>query len=270
MNKENDFYVYLHKDLDGSTFYVGKGRNNRYKDKSNRGKAWKVKAQHGYTTEFYSENLDESSALELETKLIKELKGLVNSSPASKLSFTRSEYAEYFAVDSIACSGLARTNAVWTGNYLKGKLGSIGYISERNGKKYWRVKFKNKSIMIHRVIWILVNGDIPDNQIIDHIDGNGLNNSIENLRIISKQLNCKNKTKNKNNTTGQTGVFKFNEDNLNGYRAIVRVGTKNKTKRFYNHKLGEQEAFRLACEWRKEQIRLLNEQGAGYTDRHGT
>jgi hypothetical protein len=267
MNKENNFYVYLHKDLNGNIFYVGKGRNNRYKDKSNRGKTWKQQADHGYTSEFYAENLDENSALQLETKLIKELEGLVNSNPASKLIFTQEEYSEYFEVNSDSDSGLIRTNAVWTGNHLKGKLGNIGYISERNGKKYWRVKFKNKSIMIHRVIWILVNGDIPDNQVIDHIDGNGLNNKIENLRLISKNLNCKNKTISKNNKLGVTGVYLES----GRYRAIVTISGNNKqSKSFSIATYGEQEAFRLACEWRKEQIRLLNEQGAGYTERHGT
>ena len=39
---------------------------------------------------------------------------------------------------------------------------------------------------------------------------------------------------------------------------------------FSVEKHGNEEAFRLACEWRSEQIRLLNEQGAGYTERHGT
>ena len=35
-------------------------------------------------------------------------------------------------------------------------------------------------------------------------------------------------------------------------------------------KLGYQEAYSLANQWREEQILLLNAHGAGYTDRHGT
>ena len=44
--------------------------------------------------------------------------------------------------------------------------------------------------------------------------------------------------------------------------------SKNKYFSIIQH--GKDEAFRLACEWRKEQIELLNLQGAGYTERHGT
>lgn len=35
-------------------------------------------------------------------------------------------------------------------------------------------------------------------------------------------------------------------------------------------KIGDSEAFRLACEYRAKMIEELNAQGAGYTERHGT
>jgi hypothetical protein len=35
-------------------------------------------------------------------------------------------------------------------------------------------------------------------------------------------------------------------------------------------KLGNDEAFRQACEYRAKMIAELNEQGANYTERHGT
>lgn len=41
-------------------------------------------------------------------------------------------------------------------------------------------------------------------------------------------------------------------------------------KYFSIDKLGESEAFRLACEYRQQRIEELNAQGAGYTARHGT
>ena len=34
-------------------------------------------------------------------------------------------------------------------------------------------------------------------------------------------------------------------------------------------KYGKEEAFRLAVEWRAARIKELNNQGAGYTERHG-
>jgi hypothetical protein len=44
---------------------------------------------------------------------------------------------------------------------------------------------------------------------------------------------------------------------------------KKHSKSFSISKYGYEEAFRLACEARVEAIRLLNEQGAGYTEYHG-
>ncbi|WP_263611612.1 HNH endonuclease [Escherichia whittamii] len=41
---------------------------------------------------------------------------------------------------------------------------------------------------------------------IDHKDGNGLNNSIDNLRLVSLGENLKNKSKYTNNTSGCAGV----------------------------------------------------------------
>ena len=38
---KNDYYVYLHKTLNGEVFYVGKGRLKRAWSKSNRGKNWR-------------------------------------------------------------------------------------------------------------------------------------------------------------------------------------------------------------------------------------
>ncbi len=42
-----------------------------------------------------------------------------------------------------------------------------------------------KNTRLHRVIWESVHGSIPENHDIHHIDGNKLNNSIENLECIS-------------------------------------------------------------------------------------
>lgn len=266
-NSKSDYYVYLHRELNGSIFYVGKGRKDRYKNKNNRSIAWKDKASNGYTSEFYRENLTETEALEIEAELIITLDGLTNKNPDSKNLFTKEDYAEYFKINRDSPSGLDRIKGVWNGQQFLGKIGNTGSV-DANG--YWEVRFKKRIIKVHRIIWTLTNGNILDNQVIDHKDGDTLNNNIENLRSVSKHLNCKNLARRKSNTTSVTGVALISDSGLLRYRVRVKLDDKDLSKSFSVSKYGEAEAFRLACEWRKEQIRLLNEQGAGYTERHGT
>lgn len=58
-----------------------------------------------------------------------------------------------------------------------------------DGTGYRRIMFGKKHYKMHRLIWIMFNGDIPDGMVIDHIDQNRKNNLIENLRLASKAQN---------------------------------------------------------------------------------
>lgn len=60
-------------------------------------------------------------------------------------------------------------------------------------KGYKRVYFNGKTYAVHRVIWELFNGKIPDGMHIDHIDGNASNNRIENLRLATPSQNAMNR-----------------------------------------------------------------------------
>ena len=63
----------------------------------------------------------------------------------------------------------------------------------RYAKGYRRVYFDGKTHGVHRVIWQMFNGDIPDGMQVDHIDGNPENNKIENLRLVTSQQNAMNR-----------------------------------------------------------------------------
>ena len=54
---------------------------------------------------------------------------------------------------------------------------------------------KNKSYLVHRLIFIAFNGAIPENMVVDHIDRNPLNNNISNLRAIRQSDNIRNSTR---------------------------------------------------------------------------
>lgn len=72
----------------------------------------------------------------------------------------------------------------------------------RNGKEagwlantgYRMVSMNNKKYLSHRVIWYLVHGAWPDKDI-DHIDGDKLNNKLDNLRLASDSQNLRNQKK---------------------------------------------------------------------------
>lgn len=53
-------------------------------------------------------------------------------------------------------------------------------------------KSKTQQFFLHRVIWEYINGPIPKGLEIDHIDRNGLNNKLSNLRCVTKRENLNN------------------------------------------------------------------------------
>jgi hypothetical protein len=51
----------------------------------------------------------------------------------------------------------------------------------------------DRNIFVHRVVWKIVTSEDPGERTIDHIDGNKLNNKIDNLRLADLAENCWNK-----------------------------------------------------------------------------
>lgn len=263
---KNKSYVYLHKNSDGLIFYVGKGVGKRAKSRAYRSKAWHEAAKNGYTIEMYAQNLHEEDALSIETILINTLSHLVNSRVFTKLDFD--DLHDCFKVQADCPQGLFRIKGVWNGRYEKGIFGPVGYIQKRGEDiKGWVLTHRGKCVSAHRIIWQLVYGPIPPRMIVDHIDGNPLNNKVKNLRLVDAKSNSRNKKQYKNNSSGVTGVTKISS----GFAACWRdTDDVERRKNFNSNELGNEEAFRLACEYRAQKIQELNEQGAGYTERHGT
>lgn len=72
---------------------------------------------------------------------------------------------------------------------------------------YLVVNFHGALRRVHRLIWLHVNGDLPESLQIDHIDGNPLNNRLANLRAVQPYVNRQNQRgPNSNNKSGLLGV----------------------------------------------------------------
>jgi len=71
---------------------------------------------------------------------------------------------------------------------------------------YRLIKFNHGNYKAHRLAYYMHHGIDPRNNDIDHEDGNGLNNKINNLRVATRSENGRNRKLQKNNTSGVTGV----------------------------------------------------------------
>ena len=124
-----------------------------------------------------------------------------------------------------------------------------GYVAgcehtDQSGKEYRVIKVGGKFYKAHRLAWLVTHGEFPPEQI-DHIDGNGLNNRLDNLRAVSHAENQRNQRKYSNNTTGVVGVY-WTKDR-HKWRAMIAVNRKDIHLGYFTNK-DEAVAARKAAE----------------------
>ena len=108
------------------------------------------------------------------------------------------EWKEITDYPNYEISNLGNVKNKTTKRLLKNTISSTGYYVidlYKNGK--------GKKFKIHRLIAIAFIHNLENLQIIDHIDKNKLNNSLDNLRWTTQRNNCYNKIRKTQNSTSK-------------------------------------------------------------------
>lgn len=142
----------------------------------------------------------------------------------------------------------------------KGKpAGSINpnYVKNRSGPRR-TIQFTGCSeTLSSRLIWIFHYGEIEKGKFIDHIDGDSLNDRIENLRCVDHLVNRYNSKKYSRNTSGYTGVSWMKSRSK--YRARGQSDDGKQITLYYGDNFDE--ALKARKEWEANHPHM--------TDRHG-
>lgn len=190
------------------------------------------------------------------------------------------DWKSLFTYDPSVPTGLRWKADRMAGRWLKIKAATAGSPAgnvHKGAPKYkaCTVPHSGTNWFTARIIWIIHNGELSNDLVVDHIDGNTLNNDLANLRVVNQVLNNRNASKRKDNVSGTVGVhFTEAKDNKGG-KYLYATSTwyssanKSKNKHFSVSKLGLLPAFAEAVKFRKGKIDELNAQGFGYTNDHG-
>jgi len=148
----------------------------------------------------------------------------------------------------------SRSCNTWNARYAGKVAGSVDTDS-RDGYQRIRIRIGTKTFNIGRVIWKWMTGEDPEG-LIDHIDGDTMNNRWSNLRIVTHKENARNVARsNKPTKSGVTGVTYSKETGKWIASLLTDEGRKY---------LGLFETIEEAASVLEEERKLH-----GYTERHG-
>ena len=120
-------------------------------------------------------------------------------------------------------------------NHFKSETARKAWNTRYSGKKcgtahsscrtfYSFIAINSKRYYAHRLAWLYQYGEFPKNHI-DHIDGDGINNKINNLRDVTCSENRRNTRLPTNNSSGVKGVTWRKNDKK--WQAQLKINGKN-------------------------------------------
>lgn len=124
------------------------------------------------------------------------------------MNLSLSDIKEAFYLSNESPSGIKWNLSKYSGkhNHIQSTVQNSNAGSK--GKDYWYVMYKETSLLVHRVIFMLANNlESSHVDFVDHEDGNGHNNVLSNLRNSGPKLNSRNKKMSSANQSGTVGVF---------------------------------------------------------------
>ena len=148
---------------------------------------------------------------------------------------------------------IRRTNDGYFNRFQAGDLAKFFKVTQ--GYLHIQTPKQRNTTRRSHIVWLLNGNELKVDHIIDHIDGDVSNDSIDNLRLIPHELNNRNRRKRSDNTSGITGVMW--DSKKSAYIIRKTIGNKRITK--------QSKTLDKAIEI----LNHLKELDNSYTDRHG-
>lgn len=178
---------------------------------------------------------------------------------------------DLFYINQDSPTGLSYAGARYSGmgRLMAEKDAPAGGNKPNKSHGYYTVNMDGIPRLVHRIIYTLAYGAIPPGMFIDHVNGVRSDNRLENLRIVDRKTNQRNRKMSSSNTSGFVGVSRVNRERSPYYYAQwTNEDGKVVSKIFTINKYGEDLAFQLAVEFRMLKLAELNDKGANYSERH--
>lgn len=123
---------------------------------------------------------------------------------------------------------------ILTWKETRGSIHAGDRVRHKSNRGYIQVRIDKKLYMAHRIIWLYVNGYMPENDI-DHINRVRDDNRLCNLREVARVCNCRNSGMQCNNTSGIIGVSWFSRDKK--WKVQIKADGKGRHIGYYDTKL---------------------------------